>query len=448
MNRRRRRNVLLLLLFYSIHAVCANRSDSTLASTQSGSSNKKSSKVVKNNLKSIQTDCTRDHFHIQLDLGKPFKGVVFAKEFSDECRASGNMSSTISIMLPTSSCGVRINPRENDMMEMSVRIIIQMDGKLRQQVDMEKNIRCILPSDMMGMEVEGMMANVMEKKRNGRMRNEVHLQAPRVRVWLELGSNNGAGAVEVGQATTLGIRALLPGNIGVRVVDCNALDGLGDTSQKLLDERGCPVDEQVMPALLMRQRLAEEGWSKPNEDDLVERLFTSTFPAFKFPDRERLHIQCSIQLCNGKCPHVDCNKNDPFIMSSDKQLAKIEVFNSLAVTAPQIELDRLMQRDTKAEEDEIRARRQKSEGVLCLSSSKLAMAFAILGLIFLLAVIVAVICMLKTRVDRRKAAQERGSIFSSGSSTQSSHTHSHTRTFGTKLLIPYGSGTLPYGRVY
>lgn len=50
---------------------------------------------------------------------------------------------------------------------------------------------------------------------------------------------------EVGQATTLGIRALLPGNIGVRVVDCNALDGLGETSQKLLDDRGCPIDEQV-----------------------------------------------------------------------------------------------------------------------------------------------------------------------------------------------------------
>lgn len=37
-------------------------------------------------------------------------------------------------------------------------------------------------------------------------------------------------------------------------------------------------------------------------------------------------------------------------MPTDKQLARIEVFNSLAVTAPQIELDRLLQRDLKAEE--------------------------------------------------------------------------------------------------
>lgn len=67
----------------------------------------------------------------------------------------------------------------------------------------------------------------------------------RVQVWLELGSSDGAGAVEVGQPTTLGIRARLPDNIGAHIVDCAALDGLGEASQKLLDERGCPIDEQV-----------------------------------------------------------------------------------------------------------------------------------------------------------------------------------------------------------
>lgn len=68
---------------------------------------------------------------------------------------------------------------------------------------------------------------------------------PRVRVWLELGSSDGSGTVEVGQMTTLNVRALLPGSVGVRIVDCTALDGLGEASQKLLDDRGCPIDEQV-----------------------------------------------------------------------------------------------------------------------------------------------------------------------------------------------------------
>lgn len=74
---------------------------------------------------------------------------------------------------------------------------------------------------------------------------DVDSTSQRIRVWLELGASDGTGTVEVGQSTTLGVRAVLPGNIGVRIVDCAALDGLGESSQKLLDERGCPVDEQV-----------------------------------------------------------------------------------------------------------------------------------------------------------------------------------------------------------
>lgn len=64
---------------------------------------------------------------------------------------------------------------------------------------------------------------------------------------------------------------------------------------------------QVMPALLARVRPAEEGWSKPHIDDLVEKLFTATFPAFKFPDRERLHVTCGVQLCREECPYVSDN---------------------------------------------------------------------------------------------------------------------------------------------
>lgn len=76
--------------------------------------------------------------------------------------------------------------------------------------------------------------------------NEPDLDSvPRIRVWLELGGNDGTGLVEVGQPTTMNVRAILPGSVGIRIVDCAALDGLGESSQKLLDDRGCPVDEQV-----------------------------------------------------------------------------------------------------------------------------------------------------------------------------------------------------------
>lgn len=90
-----RRVLLLLLLFYSIHALCATGS-SEYESKVDGSSTPEAASMSTNRpkeinkLKSIKTDCTKDYFHIQLDLGKPFKGLVFAKEFSEDCQVKGN----------------------------------------------------------------------------------------------------------------------------------------------------------------------------------------------------------------------------------------------------------------------------------------------------------------------------------------------------------------------
>lgn len=41
-----------------------------------------------------------------------------------------------------------------------------------------------------------------------------------------------------------------------------------------------------------------------------------------------------------------------------------------------------------------RLRHLRSEGILCMSSSKLALAFCILGMIFVVAVIVAIFCLI------------------------------------------------------
>ncbi|XP_055716817.1 uncharacterized protein LOC129810394 isoform X1 [Phlebotomus papatasi] len=396
-----------------------------------------------NHVVSICANCTRDFMNLRLDLDRPFKGVVFAKEFAEECHSRGNLTSIISLRLPTSGCGVRSEPQEDGSMELSVRIVVQMDGKLRQSADVVKIAKCSLPSDMMNMNV---ISSHEKPVRNGRMKTDI-AGSSRVRVWLELGGSGGTGSVEVGQATTLGVRAILPGSVGVRVVDCIALDGLGEASQKLLDERGCPIDEQVMPALLVRFRPIEEGWSKPHKDDLVEKLFQTTFPAFKFPDREHLHVSCGVQLCRGRCPKVDCRRRDErFILPSERHLARIEVFNSLAVSAPQIELDSRTRGDRRGNmtlEQYQKLKKMRSEGTLCLSQSFLALSFCILGVIFLVAIIVALCCLLRSRMQNNHGSSYRtsgASIFSSSSSGSQSR-------FGSKLLIPY-SGSLPYGRVY
>ena len=90
-------------------------------------------------------------------------------------------------------------------------------------------------------------------------------------------------------AVTL-IKLLKWRNIGIRIVDCVAFDGIGESSQKLFDENGCPVDSQIMPEFLEEITIIEDGWSKKNDDDMVQKVFKTNFQAFKFPDRDIVHF--------------------------------------------------------------------------------------------------------------------------------------------------------------
>lgn len=42
-----------------------------------------------NKVYGVKINCTRDVFNIKIDMGKAFKGIVFAKDFLDECRVKG-----------------------------------------------------------------------------------------------------------------------------------------------------------------------------------------------------------------------------------------------------------------------------------------------------------------------------------------------------------------------
>lgn len=141
------------------------------------------------------------------------------------------------------------------------------------------------------------------------------------------------------------------------MIDCYAHDGLGDSSQKLLDKLGCPIDEFLMPIPLY-------GPIRPIALMHHQEAYTS-FPAFKFPDRDRLHFSCGLQLCTEFCPkvstfnqsqvsmqfklynfmQVDCgNYSDTLLSRNAKNipeegeiLDRIEVFNSVEVLAPEID---------------------------------------------------------------------------------------------------------------
>lgn len=169
--------------------------------------------------------------------------------------------------------------------------------------------------------------------------------------------------------------------VGLRVTNCVAHDGLGEASQKLLDEAGCPIDETIFnkPSIHHHDHKSSEidfsdlepvdpqknidesiniKLAKTDPDNMFKNIMTyqhaiTTFAAFKFPDRAKLHLTCSIELCKGQCPPVDCKALQKPQQTREGLLRKarldkdakgividrLEVYNSIEVHAPNIELE-------------------------------------------------------------------------------------------------------------
>lgn len=110
-------------------------------------------KITKSRFKiaKVFTNCSRDMFEMRVELNRPFHGLLYAKDFPYECYARGTSDKNITLRLPTSGCGVRVEPRDDGSMELSVRIMMQMEEKLRQSSDILKTIKCKLPLNAMGM---------------------------------------------------------------------------------------------------------------------------------------------------------------------------------------------------------------------------------------------------------------------------------------------------------
>lgn len=161
----------IIVLFHLIVYGCwASRPSIPLTTPQSYSSTTISSSSHinnKNHTITINTECNRELFHLTFNLEKPFKGVLFAKDFMEECRAKGNLTQTIKLTLPISGCGVRSELNSNGLYELSVRLVMQMDEKLRQSTDIERIVRCVMPESMMDMNI-GNYDEIIDDKKSKR----------------------------------------------------------------------------------------------------------------------------------------------------------------------------------------------------------------------------------------------------------------------------------------
>lgn len=125
------------------------------------------------------------------------------------------------------------------------------------------------------------------------------------------------------------------------------------------------------------------------------------------------------------------NSNNEFNIQDDV-VDTLEVYNSVEVIAPEIELDEYRGRKRSGLKS---AKKPKTKLVtsipgdrtFCVSTNKMALAFCLLGIIFIVAILVAIISLLRSRRKDIRSYYSR-SVFSSSTSTGSGFG-------GSKLLL-------------
>lgn len=212
--------------------------------------------------------------------------------------------------------------------------------------------------------------------------------------------------VKIGDPLTLVINIDKQELYGLHVTDCLVRDGLDWGEQKLINDKGCPLDNEIL------------GPFDYTED---RSKATVTFPAHKFPYTSSVYYQCNVRLCALDDP--DCHKT-PTCDGRGKERTKrqaedeglpatIEVFSGLYVN----ENAEVINDDADSVYKE-----KTPDDAICVSQRSFAVAISIAGLCLMLAVVLAVMCIVARRSG--KTISNSGSSIYSGPYTNTAFSHS------------------------
>lgn len=236
-----------------------------------------------------------------------------------------------------------------------------------------------------------------------------------------------AESVKIGDPLTLVVSIDHQDIYGMHVTDCYVRDGLGWSEQQLINEEGCPLDDEIMAAF---------EYSSSKTTALVN------FQAHKFPYTPSVYYQCNVRLCirhaggcddtppiceNGKnllkrrrkrqTRVIDETQGD--LYDTDREDLKVKVYSGLYVNEASDLDDAFLDNDVQ---NEISSKAY-DPSTICIPQRDFAIGIAIAGLLLIVAVIAAILILL-TKRRRRKDLSTTGSSIYSGPYTNTAYSYS------------------------
>lgn len=373
-------------------------------------------KAVGRDVSDVDIECNSNNILVTISTPADFNGMIYPKGLSKNstCLAEyEHAGSKITYKLPLRSCNT-MSHDTNDGVEYFNTVVIQPHHKLVTSLGRGFHVRCryqtknktigsdvgVNPIGTTQMVQEIPMPNCIMKIYQGRP--DEHIVAEHVKI---------------GDYLTLVISIDQQDIYGMKVTNCIVKDGLSWSEQPLINNEGCPIDEDIMGPFEYTQNVTSAH---------------VTFPAHKFPFTSSVYYQCNIKLClkqAGGCDDVPtmCDSTghnvrrrrrrrqsnevedqgslrDLRLQGEDVRDRSVEVFSGLYVN----ELGEL-----EDDNDAPSSSPTRSDDDFCVSVRKFAIGIAIAGVLLMLAVILLVACIVHRR-RRRKGSSTAGSSIYSG----------------------------------
>lgn len=360
----------------------------------------------------MNIECNSNNIQVTLDAPNDFNGMIYPKGLSKNstCMAEySNVRDKIVYTLPLRSCNT-MSTDVDDGVEYFNTVVVQPHRKLVTNQGRGFHIRCRYQTK------EKTITNFFNVSMIGTTPLVATAPMPGCSMKIFVGDSEEevvAENVKIGDPLTLVIMIDNQDVYGMRVTNCLVRDGLNWGEQPLINNEGCPVDNEILG---------------PFEYTLNKTRASVTFQAHKFPYTSSVYYQCNVKLClksSGGCDDVppDCDdvrhnlrrrrdveaKGDLKAMEKQEQDVRdlsIEVFSGLYVNEV-----------SDLEDPEVSAKptssASSSDHDFCVSSRKFAIGIAIAGVLLMLAVMLLVACILHRR-RRRKGSSTAGSSIYSG----------------------------------
>lgn len=389
----------------------------------------------------IQIECNSDNIVVTINTNHGFNGMIYPKGLSKNSTCMMEYHQTapnITYYLPLRSCNTMSSDVE-DGVEYFNTVMIQPHRRLVTNQGRGYHIRCRYQTRERTITNLEQQLNVNLTQITPAVIGSATMPLCTMKIYSanDLSHEVTAENVRIGDELQLVISLEDQDVYGMIVTNCLVRDGMNWGEQPLIDDFGCPIDEEIMPQFTYSQNLTRAS---------------VIFQAHKFPYTSSVYYQCNVRLCfrDNSCNHVPpmCDKrfsanykpvdgsNDirgrhkrwldsgelDAVASEDVLKSKnsknrdldIEVFSGLHVDESGLEAskdnDPIMMASTNDDPEEQPANQtnsKQSDKDFCLSLRKFAIAISLASLILMLAIILMLACFIHRR-NKLRESQRRG----------------------------------------